>query len=190
MKSKCTPSSYRRITLWEHESVRKGVQRRLDKTPDAMKIRRRRRTCLRNVHALDELYALPDAQAAQCRYRDGFKRTRLHSHASAEKPGLQEDNEGDVAGGCVRTRRSRNKALRLACRASERFTFSSASRYAKAVKRAAAVGLTRRIVMPSGFHTAWVALCLCDRRRRGERGTRSSIASRAGLRRPIRRLSR
>jgi hypothetical protein len=33
--------SYRRITRWEHESVLEGVQRRLDKTPDAMKIRRR-----------------------------------------------------------------------------------------------------------------------------------------------------
>ncbi|CAE6908601.1 IS1182 family transposase ISBusp4 [Paraburkholderia domus] len=41
MKSKCTPSSYRRITRWEHESVLEGVQRQLDKTPDAMKIRRR-----------------------------------------------------------------------------------------------------------------------------------------------------
>jgi hypothetical protein len=41
MKSRCTPSSYRRITRWEHESVLESVQRRLDKTPDAMKIRRR-----------------------------------------------------------------------------------------------------------------------------------------------------
>jgi hypothetical protein len=41
MKSQCTPSQYRRITRWEHESVLEGVQRRLDKTPDAMTIRRR-----------------------------------------------------------------------------------------------------------------------------------------------------
>jgi transposase len=41
MKSQCTPSPYRRITRWEHESVLEGVQRRLDKTPDAMMIRRR-----------------------------------------------------------------------------------------------------------------------------------------------------
>jgi hypothetical protein len=41
MKSRCTPSKYRRISRWEHESVLEGVQRRLDKTPEAMTIRRR-----------------------------------------------------------------------------------------------------------------------------------------------------
>ena len=41
MKSQCTPSPYRRITRWEHESVLESVRRRLDKTPDAMMIRRR-----------------------------------------------------------------------------------------------------------------------------------------------------
>jgi hypothetical protein len=41
MKSECTPSAYRRITRWEHENVLEDVQRRLDRTPDAMKIRRR-----------------------------------------------------------------------------------------------------------------------------------------------------
>jgi Transposase DDE domain len=41
MKSQCTPSTERRISRWEHESVLDGVQRRLDKTPDAMTIRRR-----------------------------------------------------------------------------------------------------------------------------------------------------
>jgi transposase len=41
MKSQCTPSAYRRITRWEHEKVLEAVQRRLDKNPDAMKIRRR-----------------------------------------------------------------------------------------------------------------------------------------------------
>ena len=32
---------YRRITRWEHEAVLDGVQRRLDKQPDAMMLRRR-----------------------------------------------------------------------------------------------------------------------------------------------------
>ncbi|WP_197331020.1 IS1182 family transposase [Ralstonia syzygii] len=41
MKPQCTPSQYRRITRWEHESVLEAVQRRLDKTPDAMTVRRR-----------------------------------------------------------------------------------------------------------------------------------------------------
>jgi hypothetical protein len=41
MKSECTPSANRRITRWEHEDVLEDVQRRLDRTPDAMTIRRR-----------------------------------------------------------------------------------------------------------------------------------------------------
>lgn len=41
MKAQCTPSDYRRISRWEHEAVLEAVQRRLDKHPDAMKVRRR-----------------------------------------------------------------------------------------------------------------------------------------------------
>ena len=41
MKAQCTPSNYRRISRWEHEAVLEAVQRRLDKNPDAMKVRRR-----------------------------------------------------------------------------------------------------------------------------------------------------
>ncbi len=41
MKSQCTPSSERRISRWEHESVLEAVQLRLDRTPDAMTVRRR-----------------------------------------------------------------------------------------------------------------------------------------------------
>jgi transposase len=41
MKAQCTPSSYRRITRWEHEQVLEAAQRRLDRMPDAMIVRRR-----------------------------------------------------------------------------------------------------------------------------------------------------
>ena len=40
IKSQCTPSKYRRITRWEHEQVLDDMQRRLDRTPDASRIRR------------------------------------------------------------------------------------------------------------------------------------------------------
>jgi transposase len=40
LKEKCTPSKQRRVTRWEHEQVLEDVQRRLDRTPDAMRIRR------------------------------------------------------------------------------------------------------------------------------------------------------
>jgi hypothetical protein len=40
LKAQCTPSGCRRISRWEHEEVLDTVQRRLDHTPDAMRIRR------------------------------------------------------------------------------------------------------------------------------------------------------
>jgi len=41
MKAQCTPSEYRRISRWEHEEVLEAVQRRLNRSPDSMTIRRR-----------------------------------------------------------------------------------------------------------------------------------------------------
>ena len=41
MKSQCTTSKYRRISRWEHEEVLEVVQRRLDRSPDSMTVRRR-----------------------------------------------------------------------------------------------------------------------------------------------------
>ena len=41
IKSHCTPSDYRRITRWEHEAVLEAMQRRLDRNPEAMMLRRR-----------------------------------------------------------------------------------------------------------------------------------------------------
>jgi transposase len=41
MKARCTPSDYRRIARWEHEDVLDRMQRRLDRNPEAMRIRRR-----------------------------------------------------------------------------------------------------------------------------------------------------
>jgi hypothetical protein len=42
IKAQCTPSDYRRISRWEHEPVLEAVQRRLDRQPKAMTLRRRR----------------------------------------------------------------------------------------------------------------------------------------------------
>ncbi len=41
LKTECTPAGFRRIRRWEHEDVLDAMQRRLDRNPDAMKIRRR-----------------------------------------------------------------------------------------------------------------------------------------------------
>ncbi len=40
IKEKCTPSTERRITRWEHEGVLMAMQNRLDNAPDSMRIRR------------------------------------------------------------------------------------------------------------------------------------------------------
>jgi len=40
MKAQCTPSPYRRITRWEHEDVLDTMQKRLNRTPQASRIRR------------------------------------------------------------------------------------------------------------------------------------------------------
>ena len=40
LKAQCTTSKYRRITRWEHENVLERMQERLDRTPEASKIRR------------------------------------------------------------------------------------------------------------------------------------------------------
>ncbi|CAB3810559.1 IS1182 family transposase ISBusp4 [Paraburkholderia ultramafica] len=40
LKERCSPSDYRRIRRWEHESSLEAMQRRLDRKPDAMTIRR------------------------------------------------------------------------------------------------------------------------------------------------------
>jgi transposase len=41
IKSQCTTGEYRRITRWQHESVLETMQERLDRKPDAMRVRRR-----------------------------------------------------------------------------------------------------------------------------------------------------
>jgi len=40
LKSQCTPAKERRVTRWEHEAVIEAMQRRLDRHPKAMRIRR------------------------------------------------------------------------------------------------------------------------------------------------------
>jgi transposase len=40
LKPQCTPSPMRRVTRWEHEAVLDAMQARLDRKPDAMRIRR------------------------------------------------------------------------------------------------------------------------------------------------------
>jgi hypothetical protein len=41
LKTQCTTGNERRVRRWEHEAVLDAMQRRLDRRPDAMKVRRR-----------------------------------------------------------------------------------------------------------------------------------------------------
>jgi hypothetical protein len=40
IKSQCTTGDYRRVTRWQHEQVLEAMQRRLDRTPEASRLRR------------------------------------------------------------------------------------------------------------------------------------------------------
>ena len=40
IKEQCTPSDYRRVSRWEHQTVLEDMQIRLDRAPDSMRIRR------------------------------------------------------------------------------------------------------------------------------------------------------
>jgi hypothetical protein len=40
LKSRCTTAKGRRITRWEHEAVVEAMQERLDRAPNAMRVRR------------------------------------------------------------------------------------------------------------------------------------------------------
>ena len=40
LEARCTTSDYRRITRWEHEAVLEAMQDRLDRQPDATRLRR------------------------------------------------------------------------------------------------------------------------------------------------------
>jgi transposase len=40
LKQRCSPSDYRRIRRWEHENILEAMERRLDRNPNAMTIRR------------------------------------------------------------------------------------------------------------------------------------------------------
>jgi len=40
LKNRCTPSDYRRIRRWEHEEVLEAMQRRLERMPEALRVRR------------------------------------------------------------------------------------------------------------------------------------------------------
>lgn len=40
IKAQCTPSTYRRVSRWEHEEILDAMQNRLDRAPESMRIRR------------------------------------------------------------------------------------------------------------------------------------------------------
>ena len=40
MKSQCTTGKYRRISRWEHEAILDGLEDRMERAPDMMKVRR------------------------------------------------------------------------------------------------------------------------------------------------------
>jgi hypothetical protein len=50
LRSQCTTGRYRRIRRWKHESTLESLQSRLDERPEAMRVRRARRSSIRSAH--------------------------------------------------------------------------------------------------------------------------------------------
>ena len=65
LKARCTTSNYRRITRWEHEGVLDSMQRRLNRTPRASRIRRQTvEHPFGTLEGLDGKHAFPDQKVA------------------------------------------------------------------------------------------------------------------------------
>jgi len=97
IKSQCTTGKERRVKRWEHEHVVEAVQERLDKNPQAMRVRRETVehpfATLKMRMPLSAALRLPAGQwsdalsvqdAAQGRHRDGSECARLQSDARDE----------------------------------------------------------------------------------------------------------
>ena len=69
-KERCSPSDYHRIRRWDLENRLEAMQRRLDRKPDAMTIRRSTAECLRYAQALDGTDTLPDQYTRASEYED------------------------------------------------------------------------------------------------------------------------
>lgn len=96
MKAQCTPSAYRKISRWEHETVLEAVQRRLDKQPEAMTLRRRTvehvfgtlKHWMGSTHFLTRTLAnVSTENEPAC--------AGLQPNESDEHPGARQDDEGD-----------------------------------------------------------------------------------------------
>ena len=99
LKSLCTPSKERRILRWEHEAVLEKVQARLDRTPDAMTMRRSTvehpfgtiKCWMGATHFLTH-------DAAEGGDRDGAQRARLQHEARDEYHRRRQVAGGDAGG--------------------------------------------------------------------------------------------
>ena len=63
LKARCTPGDYRRVTRWEHEAILETMQRRLDRKPEAMTLRRR---TIEHVFGTRRVTPRPEAAARRC----------------------------------------------------------------------------------------------------------------------------
>lgn len=77
MKERCTPSAYRRISRWEHEAVFEAAQRRLDRLPEAMKVRRRTVNMCSSRSIIGWRYTLPNWSLGQCEHGNELECTGL-----------------------------------------------------------------------------------------------------------------
>jgi len=87
IKAQCTTGEYRRIARWEHEKVIDAMQKRLDRAPQASRIRRRTvEHPLRHAQSMDGGDAFPDQDIATREYRNEFACTSLQPETSDANP--------------------------------------------------------------------------------------------------------
>ncbi len=114
LKNQCTTGKERRITRWEHEAVIDAMQERLDRKPDAMRIRRATvEHPFRHPEGLDGRYSLQDEDSRKGQNGDEPSRPGLQSKASDRHHGRQATHDGDPGLNPRRARRSTDQTAVL-----------------------------------------------------------------------------
>ena len=95
-KRNARPSDYRRITRWEHEAVLEAMQRRLDRQPEAMTLRRQtvEHSFGTLKHWMGSTHFL--TRTLPTWHRDEPARAGLQPQARDAHPGHRQNDEGDA----------------------------------------------------------------------------------------------
>lgn len=100
LKVRCTTSSYRRITRYEHEDVLERVRQRLDQIPEAMRVTQaNRRASLRDTQSVDGLdsFSDTDADASQDRGKPACLNIQSEKSNADLRSAASDDGDRDIS---------------------------------------------------------------------------------------------